>query len=197
MAEDARTPGEVFAQRLREVRTRRGWSQRELAERLMDLGVTTLSRATLAKIEAGRGRAANVSVADALAIASALGVSPLALVTPARLAEQVAVTPKRIVSGGRLRGWIRQSWPLSDEDDRRVFFSELPTEEFDALLEARAGRAPSTGGPAPEDNISADAGEPSSPPAPPDQGAPATEYYISAYAGGPAPPPAPPDEETV
>jgi transcriptional regulator with XRE-family HTH domain len=183
MSGTARTVGQVFAERLRDVRERRGLSQEALVERLRELGVQTLNPAALAEIESGGGRAGSPSIEDALAISVALGVSPLALMTPADWADQVAVTPTRVVSAGQLRGWIRQ--------------------EFEALGESRAPKTPREGVSATDYFTSLYAGEPAAPSADagdaptekPGEGAPAGDYFISAYAGEPAPPPAPEDEE--
>jgi transcriptional regulator with XRE-family HTH domain len=177
MSGTARTVGEVFAERLRDARERRGLSQEALVERLRELGVHTLSPAALAEIESG-GRAASPSIEDALAISAALGVSPLTLMTPVDWADQVAVAPTRIVSARRLRGWIRQ--------------------EFEALVESRAPKTPREGVSATDYFTSLYAGEPAAPTpagdapaATPNEATRATEYFISLYAGEPPPPPPP------
>jgi len=75
----------VFARRLRAIREAKGWSQRRLAEELEAIGYP-LNHSTVSRLET-TGRA---SVEDLLAIAAALGVSPLFLVVPHEQPLQVA-----------------------------------------------------------------------------------------------------------
>lgn len=71
---DEVTPTELFARRLRELRKRRDWSARQLADRIAELDPgSKLTRGTLAKIESGsRG----VWLDEVFVIAAALGVAP-------------------------------------------------------------------------------------------------------------------------
>ena len=71
--EPSRLTGELVA-RLRDLRRGQGMSAREVASRCAALGVPSLSRSTIAKIESGvRGF---VTVEEAAALAMALGVTP-------------------------------------------------------------------------------------------------------------------------
>src|ERR1700735_3817041 len=71
--EPSRLTGELVA-RLRDLRRGQGMSAREVASRCAALGVPSLSRSTIAKIESGvRGL---VTVEEAAALAMALGVTP-------------------------------------------------------------------------------------------------------------------------
>lgn len=128
--------GEVFAERLFEVRTRRGWSQEELAERLESAG-HKIHRVTLAKIELGGTRAKNVSLEDVLAISYVLGVSPLHMFIPLRGDVYVAVG--ELVNGDETaRRWARGFDTLAYEDVR-FFQSERPDREIrDAQKSAKA-----------------------------------------------------------
>jgi transcriptional regulator with XRE-family HTH domain len=182
MSGTVRTVGEVFGERLRVSRERLGLSQEALAERLRELGVENLSPAALAEIESGGGRAGGPSIADALAISAALGVSPLALMTPADWADPVAVTPERVVSARLLRGWIRQ--------------------EFEELVERRAPEPPRGAVPAMDYFIALYAGDPAAPApagdapeAQPQEATSSADYFTSLYAGEPPPPPAPDGED--
>lgn len=135
--------GLVFARRLREIRTARGMTQQALADRLAELGRPNLSRAVLAKIEGNvRGRARTVSLEDVAAIAAALGMSPLNMVSPASLHEPVEILPGLERPGGVVRQWMRGYWPLLESDETREglewFFSAIPDEEYAELARRQA-----------------------------------------------------------
>lgn len=135
--------GLVFARRLREIRVARGMTQQALAERLSELGRPNLSRGVLAKIEGNvRGRARTVSLEDAVAIAAALGMSPLNMVSPPSLLDPVEVLPGVERPGGAVRQWIRGYWPLLESDETRDglewFFSAIPDEEYAENMRRRA-----------------------------------------------------------
>jgi transcriptional regulator with XRE-family HTH domain len=68
------TPTELFARRLRELRKRRDWSARQLAERVAELDPgSKLTRGTLAKIESGKR---GVWLDEVFTIAAALSAAP-------------------------------------------------------------------------------------------------------------------------
>ena len=71
-------PSETFAARLQEVRTAKGWTQQELADRLGELG-RKIDRAALARIEHGDRQ---VSIDDMMEICAALGPSPIHMIIP-------------------------------------------------------------------------------------------------------------------
>ncbi|MFG2232132.1 helix-turn-helix domain-containing protein [Streptomyces sp. NPDC048723] len=72
--------GERTAHAIERLRTSRGFAQRELAARVTELGHPMNSTMLLSRIERTRRRC---DVDDLVAIAAALGVSPLALLQPA------------------------------------------------------------------------------------------------------------------
>jgi len=121
------SPGDVFADRLKQVRTRKGWTQERLSAELTKLG-HPLHRVTLAKLEGGGTRSQNVSLRDVLAIAAALGVAPIHLFVPFSDRDYVAITPKLVRTGANVRAWVRGRGLLGDEDER-FYFTELPPEE--------------------------------------------------------------------
>lgn len=122
--EDAARVSQVTAGRIREVRERRRWSQEELAKRLGELGAP-VDRATVARTEGGtRG----LSLDDALLYAAALGVAPVYLFTPVGTSPTIVVAPQLVVDPIRVRHWMRGNSKLTDEDDARTYFSEVPTE---------------------------------------------------------------------
>lgn len=100
---DVSTPSRVFGRQVRQARELLRWSQAELAEHLAKLGVT-MHQATIARLEGGERR---VSVDDAMALAAALGVSPLFLFSGAYTGEAVDVTPKVRAATGQMEFWLR------------------------------------------------------------------------------------------
>lgn len=137
------TAGEAFAERLKQVRTRKGWSQQRLANQLAELGYP-INRVTLNKIERGGLRAKNVRLEEVLAIAYALGVSPVWLMAPYSMESRLVVVPAlRPSTPGVARRWLAGVDTLADEDPRFAF-TERPPEELDALAagarEIRMGR---------------------------------------------------------
>lgn len=138
------SPGRVFAQRVYEIRERRGLRQKDLADRLTAIGRPT-HRMTVAKIEDARNpdakpgnvtRAENVSVGELLAFALALNVSPVHLIVPREDDATVAVTPKAAAGAAFVREWIRGRRPLWTRDvpgSARALFewlTEIPKNEL-------------------------------------------------------------------
>jgi len=76
-----------FAANMRARRELRGWSQRQLAEALVDLGHSTFRQQTVAEIESGYRQ---VKLDEALALSRALGISVDSLIRPAGLAARAS-----------------------------------------------------------------------------------------------------------
>lgn len=153
----APTVAAVFAQRLREMRDTRGWTQQDLADRMRELGYP-MDRASIVKIERlapesrGRGaKARKVSIDEVFAFAAALGVLPGALLHPP---DDVAIAPGLELDSVLFDAWTSGWLPLRrDEIDvysnsRRsaspsISFRELPgiaaerLEQGDLLPEVR------------------------------------------------------------
>lgn len=133
-------PGEVFAQRLKEVRERRGWTQTRLVRRLEELGFSTssgkaLHRSTLAKIEADPTRARRVTLEEVLAISYALGVSPLYMFIPIELGGPNVTVALGVQAWkpSDMRAWLRGEQALPYQDPR-WFALERPEEEIPEAL---------------------------------------------------------------
>lgn len=144
---DAWSPTASVAHRVREVRKRRGLTAQELADKLTAQGVSW-QRSTVAKLENGNRQ--EVTLTEWLALAAVLNVAPLHLLVPTfpspswdRPAgerndpnDEVAyqVTPGLAAPMYRLRQFVRGSHPLPGMD-RRAFYSEIPPQDFDPLLQ--------------------------------------------------------------
>lgn len=130
------TPTAVVAARMRELRTKRGWSADELARRMKAAGVPW-ERIVVTKLE--NGHRASVSVAELLALAAVLNCPPVMLMTaderdwtdyqPGRVVSNYQVTPAVTADMGKVRAWIRGAGPLGDDDDPRDYYAELPRGE--------------------------------------------------------------------
>jgi len=99
-------------------------SQGDVVKRLKALDVR-IGQATIARLETGTRR---TSVDDLLAIAAAIGVSPLHLLAASFTHDTVKVTPKLEAGPQRMRQWLKGEMPLWGTDEER-FFELVPDEE--------------------------------------------------------------------
>jgi transcriptional regulator with XRE-family HTH domain len=105
--QEARRPSQVFAQRLRERREGRGFTQTQLAQLVTEAG-QPMSKVALLRIERGeRG----LLLDEALALAQVLHVAPAHLLSPED-DEMVALTPSFSVDGAGLRNWLLFGAPM-------------------------------------------------------------------------------------
>jgi transcriptional regulator with XRE-family HTH domain len=126
MSHDAEsdTPTRTVARRVKELRTRHGWSAAQLAERMAESGLPW-DRFTVANLE--RGRRQNVTLDEVLTLAYVLDVAPVHLVVPTSGSAGYLVTPKFITTPDVARTWIRGQMPLGDP---RIYYSEAPEDEW-------------------------------------------------------------------
>jgi len=90
--------------RVADCRAKRGLTARELAGRCAALGMPSLTRIVITKLENGRREV--VSVAELAVLAAALGVTPLLLLHPAGTAESAEYLPgKRAAPWDAVRWW--------------------------------------------------------------------------------------------
>jgi len=120
---------DVFRSQVVTLRKKRGWGQKELAARLSELGFTGWSQSKVAKLEQGRLRR-SVVLEDWLAIAAALGVTPVHLLFPGD--EPIRLTPddsgqELVRTPLELLQWSRGYAPLFRED--HVYWTERPEAE--------------------------------------------------------------------
>lgn len=129
----AATPTQAAAQRMKELRVKRGLTAAQLAGRMTELGIPW-DRSIVANLENGRRR--SLSVDEMLGLAVALNVAPVHLLVPVDGdSEPYHITPAVATSRFRARAWIRGlslPWRLPKVADSRQFYSEVPEEEFKA-----------------------------------------------------------------
>lgn len=120
------TPTATVAKRVKEARTRRGWTADDLAKALVKQGVKW-ERSTVAKLENGNRQ--NVSLTEWLALAAVLNVAPVHLLLPIDEGDDdYQVTPERTERVGQVRGWARGHWPLPGSNVIQ-YQGEMPEEE--------------------------------------------------------------------
>jgi transcriptional regulator with XRE-family HTH domain len=127
-------PSDLVAKRLRDGRTRKGWSQKKLADAMTDAG-WSIDRTTIAKIESGGSRALNLTLNEVLAFAIVLGMSPVFLMVPGEGEVNVELTTKLSLKTQDFRWWV------SGEMYHRPLPARLPGEtaqEHAARLRIRA-----------------------------------------------------------
>jgi len=123
------TPTQVVAQRVRELRTRHGWSAQALADRCADAGMPHLVRDVLANLEAGRRE--TVTIDEVMVLAYVLDVAPVDLFVPPSTDVEhhkygrvdvagYRVTPTSTVTPlSSVRGFVVGAHPLHGMDERR------------------------------------------------------------------------------
>lgn len=125
---DPATVGELVAQAIAHWRSKRQWSQAELAERMRAIGVPW-HRTAVTKIESG-DRA--VTAEELVAVAFVLGVSPTVLYTP-RDTRPMKIAPHVTTDGGLVYRWAcGDNWPTLDVDALRFYDEAAPSYEYAA-----------------------------------------------------------------
>lgn len=113
-SESAVGPVATIAQRVKELRGRRGWTAAHLGTVLGKHGISW-DRFTVANLESGKRQ--NVTVQELFALALALDVSPTNLLVP--LDDRAyQLTPTRTESADLVRAWVRGEEPLPGTDER-------------------------------------------------------------------------------
>jgi transcriptional regulator with XRE-family HTH domain len=100
------TPSSYVGLQVRHFRTKKGWTQQQLADRLHQLGMkqTGWSQPKIAKLE--KGRLTQILVDDVFELAVALDVSPIYLLTPIR--DDDGETHLKVWLGGEASYWAPQ-----------------------------------------------------------------------------------------
>lgn len=127
----AKTPSDFVGPNVRRFRDRRGWSQRDLVERLHELGVTTTGWTPVKVHRLETGKTQRVTLEDLCEVAMALDVSPLQLIVPH--GGDVAYT--MVWVGGKIetfshlfKQWVRGVHPI------------VPSVEYASVEDALEGR---------------------------------------------------------
>ncbi len=114
----------VVGRQIRWARDELKLSQAQLARRLKDKGVT-MRQVTIARLEGGQRR---ITVDEVFAVAAALGVSPLFLLSGSYTSTPVPVLPGVEVTPNDMRFWLGddRQLPGLDED---TFFEIVPDQD--------------------------------------------------------------------
>jgi transcriptional regulator with XRE-family HTH domain len=124
-----KTADETTRERIRELRKRHAWTQQDLTDALNRIGAQT-DRAAVAKVELGQR---GLSLHEALQYAYVLDVAPVHLIVPLDDDEKLALGANVVdCTPAALRAWIRGQRPLITQDPR-VYFTEVPLKEFQAM----------------------------------------------------------------
>jgi transcriptional regulator with XRE-family HTH domain len=128
-------PQSIVARRVKEERKRLGWTQKDLARRLAELGHGNEDQQpTIARIESGKR---TVPIDELFALAAALETSPVYLLTPLDESELVAVTPRVTIPANAARAWLRGApVPMGPQID----LAALPESELFRLVKANLER---------------------------------------------------------
>jgi transcriptional regulator with XRE-family HTH domain len=121
--------GQVLA-----ARKSKGWTQAQLAARLVELGFTSWRQTKVAKIEVGA--VARLPLDDVLVLAAALDVQVPHLLAPD--GAEIAIAPKLKLDPADFRAWLRGFHPLSPEAERTYWAGPLvPESEWRNILGSR------------------------------------------------------------
>lgn len=130
-------PSEVFAEQMRIQRERKGWTQKQLADRLGKLGFD-VHQTTIGKWETGERR---ISLDEALVISVALDVSPAYMIAGSYLdgtfsGPSIALSARTPpVSARKMLMWLRGQQPLWGQDEKR-YHTEVAPDEWLAMQRA-------------------------------------------------------------
>jgi transcriptional regulator with XRE-family HTH domain len=128
----AQRPRDLFAERLRDLREGRGWSQRDLADELERSG-SPMDRAVIARIETGKR---GVSLDEAILFAAVLGTSLENMIVPSDIArpgsqETFQIAGKITVPARDVRLWLKGLQPLR-QDDLAAWLKAMPDADLKA-----------------------------------------------------------------
>ena len=130
------TPHRVIAARMKELRKRHGWTAEQLAEKLTAVGIKW-DRSIVSNVETGRR--ASITVEEMMALAMVLDTSPVHMMVPLEdrraIGDTYAVTKATKTVPSLARRWVRGQMRLGPQD-RRLFYSEVPVDEYPFLTRA-------------------------------------------------------------
>lgn len=130
------TVSDVVAERVQQVRKKRGWTVKQLAEQCAAIGAPELTAQALYNIGNGRrddeGRRRRfVTIDEVAALAFALDVAPVHLMVPPDADDETPyrITPTSVVSVRDVRAWFRGYYPVLGRSLRN-FHGEIPESEY-------------------------------------------------------------------
>ncbi|MFD4551674.1 helix-turn-helix domain-containing protein [Streptomyces sp. NPDC058466] len=130
--ESAADPVATISKRVKQLRTRKGWTGADLGQQMTARGIRW-DRSIVANLE--NGRRATVSVNELLALARVFDVAPVHLLVPVH-EQQFRVAKDEVYPTSRVRAWVRGESPLPGTDER-MFRSEVPLDELQAPVQGR------------------------------------------------------------
>jgi transcriptional regulator with XRE-family HTH domain len=121
------------AQRIREIRTSRGWTAKDLAERCATIGAPEITAAVIANIETGRRdkqgrRRRDITVDEILTFAYALEVPPVLLFIPLDGADSLMISPAVKMDATTAAAWAEGDDLILGDS---VYGEPLPVAEDD------------------------------------------------------------------
>jgi transcriptional regulator with XRE-family HTH domain len=119
-------PVKMFAARVRELRTGRGWSAQRLADEMTKVGIPW-PRNVVVNLE--RNRRQSIGVDELLGLAYVFDVAPVHLLVPIDSEGQYTPVPGVNVPLRQARAWIRGQDTIGEVDVRR-YASQVPVEEL-------------------------------------------------------------------
>lgn len=129
MSPEAVGPVETIAQRVKELRARRGWTAAQLGKEMEKYG-PRWDRFAVANLETGKRK--NVTVSELMALALALDVAPTHLIIPLD-DRPYKIAPNYTLPTLDAREWFRGNVPLfSMHGERtRIYLSERPLADLE------------------------------------------------------------------
>ena len=97
---------DIAARRIREARTKRGWTVKALAARCADAGAIHLTAAVITNLETRRRPGREITTEELLALAWVLEVPPVQLMTPVGGGEVLEVVPGEAMGPLEAPGWL-------------------------------------------------------------------------------------------
>lgn len=130
--DNAPTPSDLIAQRVRELRKARGMTVAALAERCKDAGAPQLTAQALYKLEGQRDKRSPrpVSVDEMLTLAYVLDIAPVHLIAGLDDDAAMPLGAGWTVDAAGARMWIRGLAPMRDRN-RKLYEATVPPSETD------------------------------------------------------------------
>jgi transcriptional regulator with XRE-family HTH domain len=126
--DNAATPSDLIAQRVRDLRKARGMTAADLAKRCAEAGMPRLTAQALYKLEGQRSKRTPrpITVDELLVLAYALDIAPAYLVSGLDDATMIPVTPALSVSALEVRNWMLGMQVLEGGDEE-LYAANVPT----------------------------------------------------------------------